>query len=91
LREDLLAKGYKPPPSNKPRQLHATFENTGKDPALKEAELWFDEAMFWGKLGHGDKPLKANTYAGHRWNLRVDGEIVKQWAIGEDDVQTYSV
>ena len=43
LREDLLAKGHKTPQSNMPKQLHATFFNGGKDPRLKEAELWFDE------------------------------------------------
>lgn len=43
LREDLLAKGHKTPQSNMPKQLHATFINGGKDPRLKEAELWFDE------------------------------------------------
>eukprot|EP00339_Tiarina_fusa_P000988 CAMPEP_0117043808 /NCGR_PEP_ID=MMETSP0472-20121206/30420_1 /TAXON_ID=693140 ORGANISM="Tiarina fusus, Strain LIS" /NCGR_SAMPLE_ID=MMETSP0472 /ASSEMBLY_ACC=CAM_ASM_000603 /LENGTH=555 /DNA_ID=CAMNT_0004755411 /DNA_START=79 /DNA_END=1744 /DNA_ORIENTATION=- len=79
LREDLLAKGYKPPETNKPRQLTVTFKNLRTDPTLKKAELWFDEAMFWGKLGHGDPPHRVNTYTGHRWNLRVDGEIVKEW------------
>jgi hypothetical protein len=68
-----------------------TFSNTGKDPTLKEAELWFDEALYWGKLGHGEGPLKVNTYTGHRWNLRVNGEIVKEWVIGDDAVQSFSV
>jgi hypothetical protein len=88
LREDLLAKGQKP---SKPNMLQGTFRNTGKDPALKEADLWYDESMFWGKLGHGDPPLVANTYAGHRWNVRVDGQIVKKFVVGTDLQQVFEI
>lgn len=81
LREDLLAKGRKP---NIQNMLHGRFRNTGKDPALKEAELWYDEAQFWGKLGHGDPDLTVNTYEGHRWNVRVDGKVIKKFVIQKE-------
>ena len=57
---------------------------------MKNAELWYDEAMFWGKLAPG-KQFMANTYAGHRWNIRVDGNIVREFVIGEDESQTYTI
>ena len=74
-----------------PRQLAAIFTNSGKDPAFKNVELWYDEGMFWGKLGHGGDRHRVNTYVGHRWNTRVDGEIVKEFVITDKDVQTYAV
>lgn len=90
MREDLIAKGYKPPQSNMPKQLHVTFANTGKDPALKNAELYF-EAMFWGKLGHGDLALQTNTYEGHRWNVRTNGQVVKKLVIGKEATQIFEI
>jgi hypothetical protein len=91
LREDLLAKGHKPPKTNKATQLHATWINTGKDPKMENAELWYDEGMFWGKLGPGDEPLAANTYEGHRWNVRVDGDVVHRWEMNGEKSQVYRI
>jgi hypothetical protein len=64
-------------------QLHASFSNTGKDPAFKNAELFFQET-FWGKLGWGDAPLGVNTFEGHEWNIQVDGVAKKQWIISKE-------
>jgi hypothetical protein len=91
LREDLIAKGVKPPDNAGPKQLHATFANTGNDPAMKDAVLYYDEAQFWGKMGHDDPPLRANTYEGHRWNVRVDDKVVKSWIIGPEEKQQFTV
>ena len=85
----MLAKGIKPPQQFK--QLKATWKNTGKNPDTKNAEIWYDEGMFWGKLGHGDPPLKANTYKGHRWNARVDGTIIMNWTIEDDDEYFFEI
>lgn len=53
--------------------------------------MWCFEAMFWGKLGHGDPPLYTNTYEGHKWNIRVDGEIVREFVIGGDKRQRFEI
>ena len=91
LREDLLKQGYTLPETNKPKQLQATWRNLGNDPALRHAELYYDEGQFWGKLGHGDPSLGANTYEGHRWNLRVNDRIVREWVIGKEDQYVFEV
>jgi hypothetical protein len=74
---------------NMPQQLHATFVNSGKDPEMAKAELYY-ESQLWGPL-HPDKPLRSNTYEGHRWNVRVDGEVVKSWTIGNDKRQQFVI
>jgi hypothetical protein len=87
----LLAKGHKPPKTNRAQQLRAKWINTGKDPNMKNAELWYDEGQFWGKLGHGDESLAVNTYEGHRWNVRVDGEVVRRWEMNAETSQEYVI
>jgi hypothetical protein len=71
-------------PSNNYKQLQATFSNTGNDPSMEKAQLFFKD-QFWTNLGHGDSEARANTYDGHYWNVRVGGEIVKKWVISEKD------
>ncbi len=70
-------------------QISATFKNSGKDEAMKDAELYYDEAMFWGKLIPGEPAFRTKTYEGHRWNVRVDGKVVKTWVIGKDPEQDF--
>jgi hypothetical protein len=77
--------------ANVPAQLTANFINSGKDPAFQVAELWYDEGLYWGPMGHGDPPLQFNTYQGHRWNIRVDGKVVKKFVIGEDEYQEFVI
>ncbi len=74
-----------------PQQLTAVFQNTGTDSSLQVAELWYDEGLFWGNIGHGDPPLQFNTYEGHRWNVRVNGKIVKEFVIGKEDYQEFKI
>jgi len=71
-------------------QVLATFKNTGKDPKYANAELFYKE-MFWGKLGHNDPPLRANTYKGHTWNVKVDGEVLQNWVVDDKLVQVFEV
>ncbi|KAG7357547.1 2(OG)-Fe(II) oxygenase superfamily protein [Nitzschia inconspicua] len=93
-------KGYKGAPirddvdpatlsDNGPKQLFATFVNTGKDPTMANAELYY-ESQKWGPL-HPDKPLRANTYEGHRWNVRVGDEVVTSWVIGNEQKQQFVI
>jgi hypothetical protein len=74
-------------------QIHATFKNTGNDPMYDKAELFYNEDTYWGPLGKDDAPLSVNTYETHKWNLKVDGKIVKTWQILNKDgtQQTFSV
>lgn len=60
------------------------FKNSGADPSLNNAELFFEE-QFWGKLGPNDPDLGINTYRGHTWNVKVDGKVVKTFTIKEED------
>ena len=73
------------------KQSKAIFKNSGTDPTFKEAELYWDKAKFWGKLGHGDPPLTANTFEGHKWDVKVNGEFVKTWVIGSEAEQTFTL
>ena len=79
------------PPAIDPNKLHAIFRNSGKDESMKDAQLYYDEAMFWGKLSPDGPPLSSGTYEGHRWNVRVDGKVVKSWVIGKERVQEFVI
>lgn len=74
-----------------PKQIKATFQNSGKNPQFKEAELFWDSKQSWGKLGHGDPPLVAYTYETHRWTIKVDGEFVRTFVVGPDPEQTFVI
>jgi len=65
------------------QQVKATFTNSGTNPDFKKAELFW-ESTRWGDLGFGTKPLVAYTYAGHTWNIKVNGETIKEFKIEED-------
>ena len=66
------------------RKVNASFENSGKDPSMSTAELFY-ENTFWGKLGTGDPALHVNTFESHVWNVKVNGKIVKTWIIKAKD------
>jgi hypothetical protein len=72
-----------------PQQLHATFSNTGIDPAFATASLNFQDT-FWGNLGTGDT-LSVNTYEGHKWNIMVDGKVKRTIVINTEPNQSYEV
>lgn len=58
---------------------------------MDNAELWYDEGRFWGKMNPGHNPYKVNTFEGHRWNIRVDGVVVKNILIGKDKEQEFRI
>lgn len=75
----------------RPNQLKVTFSNRGKDPKFKEAELFYDESGYWGKLGHGEGPLVSYSYEGHKWNIKVNGEFIKQFIVGKEPNQEFYI
>lgn len=76
--------------SSGPKQLSATFTNSGADPTFSNAKLYFQET-FWDNLGSMDPPVSVNTFTGHEWNVMVDEEVKKQWIIGTDAKQVYTL
>lgn len=72
------------PSANQFKKITATFQNSGQDGALQEADLYYED-QFWGILRNGSPVLSVNTYQGHVWNVKVNNEIVKTWIISEQD------
>jgi hypothetical protein len=58
--------------------ISASFES--KD--VTGAQLFWENS-YWDELAPG-RTIKVNTFAGHQWNVKLDGEVVVSWAIGED-------
>jgi len=71
-------------------QKHATFYNSKSDESMRNAQLFFQET-FWGKYGFDDPPLGVNTFEGHKWYVRVDGEVVKSFTIGKEKKQEFNI
>ena len=65
----------------------ATFKNTGKDARFNDAELYYDESGFFGKLGANEQ-VRVNTFRTHVWNIKSksSGEILKTFVIEDDSV-----
>jgi hypothetical protein len=72
------------PSANRFTKITVTFENSGRDESLVNADLYFKD-RFWGNLQKGKPAISVNTYKGHVWNVKVNGEIVKTWTISDDD------
>lgn len=61
-------------------KITGSFQNSGNDVSMDNAELFYKDTL-WGKFGKGDPVISVNTFEGHIWNVKVGGEIVKQWRI----------
>ena len=62
-------------------QINVIFTNTGKDPRLDNAELFYQN-KFWTKIWKGGEPVSVNTYEGHVWNIRTaEGEVIQSFEI----------
>lgn len=70
-------------PSANYKRIVATFQNSGQDPQMKNAQLYFED-QFWANLGLKDEP-RVNTFRDHTWNIRVDGKVVKTFVVKEED------
>ena len=97
VRQDLIDAGYKEEKNNPPssstqaQKITAIFKNSKQDPTMKDAVLYYDEAMYWGKLGFNDPPLHSDTYEGHRWNVKVNDIVVQSWVISKSKEQEFTI
>lgn len=86
--------GREPEPASSFNQVVATFKNSGKDARFNDAELYYDESGFFGKLGP-NQSVRVNTFRTHVWNIisKSSGEILKTFTIEDDTVseQFYEV
>lgn len=76
--------------AREPKQLYAEFRNTGSDPAFADAELYYEDTLF-GKLDAEGPPIAVNTFEGHKWNVRVNGETLQQFVISKKERQVFQV
>lgn len=72
-----------------PQPLTATFKNTGNNPQLKNAELYYENTR-WGNIGHGDPAISVGSFTGHRWFVRVGDKVMKEMVIGKKPVQEFT-
>ena len=73
-----------------PQEKLATFTNAGQDPGMAHAELYFNSTL-WGPLGHGDPPISVSTYPGDQWFIAANGVYAKQFTVGEDAEQIFTI
>ena len=75
------------------RQLLATFRNKNKHPDYDNAQLFYDEASYFGDIGPKDPPIRVNTYQGHVWNVKdkLTGKVLATFVIDNNQEQEFSV
>merc|ERR1712150_47224 len=77
------------PASKHPKAVLATFKNTGVDPILINAELFFED-QFWSELKPGGV-ASVNTFIGHKWRLKLNGDVIKEWILDSRPEQLYVI
>ncbi len=55
--------------------VSASFES--KD--VVAAKLYWEDMVWEELLPH--RPIKVNTFAGHKWNVKIENELVATWVI----------
>jgi hypothetical protein len=60
--------------------VRAVFRNTGTNDEFRSAVLYYGNQKFQN-LGFDDAPLPVDTYQGHRWHIKVNGQIRKSFVI----------
>jgi hypothetical protein len=70
-----------------PPPVRAVFRNTGTNDEFRSAVLYYGNQKFQN-LGFDDAPLPVDTYQGHRWHIRVNGQIRKSFVIETTHVET---
>merc|ERR1711862_1029919 len=62
-----------------PKSKKVQFKNINNNPKYKNAELYYKD-QFWSTFGY-NTIQNVNTFIGHEWNVRVNGNIVLEWII----------
>jgi hypothetical protein len=70
-----------------PGRVLGIFRNSGADPKYNDAELYYSDGSFWGKLGPNDS-VRVNTYESHVWTVKVNGEDLKTFTVMSSDPET---
>lgn len=89
-RQAQAAAAAAPAPPAAPTQKVATFTNLGTDPAMAQAELFYESTRF-GPLGHGSQPISVSTYPGHRWFIVANGVYAKLFTVGDEEQQSFTI
>ena len=71
-------------------QLTAVFENTGVNSEYDNAQLYFQDT-YWSELGKNSAPMRVNTYKGHEWHVKVNGEKVMSFKVRGQKFQTFTI
>lgn len=58
--------------------ISASFESND----IIGAQLYWEDQV-WEELSP-NRPVKVNTFAGHKWNVRLDGDLLITWVIAAD-------
>jgi hypothetical protein len=82
-----VKEGYEEPDTPSFSQVPAVFRNTGKDSRFDNAEVYYDEDGFFGKLGPKDPEVRVNTFAGHVWSIKSNGQTLKTFVIDDSEGQ----
>lgn len=78
--------GYEPPEGDSSGdKIMATFRNSGKDSRFDDAEVYYDESGFFGKLGPKDPAVSVNTFETHVWNIKANGETLATFVIDSSE------
>ena len=64
-----------------PISVSASFESA-VDVDVGAKLYWQDQE--WGALVPGEA-IRVNTYEGHKWNVKIDGEQILEWEIAPDE------
>jgi len=81
-------KGNQLQKQHEPTQQKAIFRNSGVNQIFERAQLYYQDT-FWGNLGFNDPPLSVNTSEGHKWYVKVNGEIKRKWVIDKSQFKEF--
>ena len=68
--------------------VSAVFE-VSEDVKNVRAKLYYEE-LYRGELSHSTV-IRQNTFFGHRWSARINGRIIKEWAVGIEPLQFFTL
>lgn len=70
--------------------IYVNFQNKGNNPQFENAEVFYKDKTSFGKLGPG-ATVRAKTYKGHEWNIKVDGQTLRTYTISGEEEEEFHV